>query len=63
MDIPPEFTLHLTANQRYYLLSIIKEDLSAAHNDLTNPDPEFVRQAIKDLGFAIRLLEGLREGG
>lgn len=52
-------TLNLTDEQRYYLLSVIKEDLSAAHKDLTNPDPEFVKQAIKDLGFAIRLLEAL----
>ena len=55
-------TLNLTDEQRYYLLSIIKEDLSSAHADLTNPDKEFVKQAIKDLGFAIRLLEGLKEG-
>ncbi len=55
-------TLELTDDQRYYLLSIIKEDLSSAHADLASPDPEFVKQAIKDLGFAIRLLEGLKEG-
>jgi hypothetical protein len=54
-------TLHLTDEQRDYLLSIIKEDLSSAHADLTNPDPEFVKQAIKDLGFAIRLLEQIKD--